>query len=80
MPRPYKLAQQKYKVNSTDSVSLTCDNLDSAKQAYDDAVTAYNNYISNWRVQVNGTPRFRRRRRNSIGRPLLTIKSWRTAI
>ena len=51
----YKLAQQKYKVNSTDSVSLSCDGIDSAKQAYDDAVTAYNNYISNWRVQVNGT-------------------------
>lgn len=51
----YKLAQQKYQVNSTDSVSLSCDNLDSAKQAYDDAVTAYNNYIANWRVQVNGS-------------------------
>jgi HlyD family secretion protein len=51
----YKLAQQKYKVNSTDSVSLSCNGLDSAKQAYDDAVTAYNNYLSNWRVQVYGT-------------------------
>jgi HlyD family secretion protein len=51
----YKLAQQKYKVNSTDSVALSCNGIDSAKQAYDDAVTAYNNYISNWRVQVNGT-------------------------
>ena len=51
----YKLAQQKYAVNSTDQVALSCDNLDSAKQAYDDAVTAYNAYISNWRVIVNGT-------------------------
>ncbi|NTU63560.1 MAG: efflux RND transporter periplasmic adaptor subunit [Chloroflexi bacterium] len=51
----YKLAQQKYQVNSTDSVMLSCDNLDSAKQTYDDAVNAYNAYISNWRVQVNGS-------------------------
>jgi HlyD family secretion protein len=51
----YQLAQQKYKVNSTDSVMLSCDNLDSAKQTYDDAVNAYNAYVSNWRVQVNGT-------------------------
>jgi HlyD family secretion protein len=51
----YQLAQQKYKVNSTDSVMLSCNNLDSVKKTYDDAQTAYNNYISNWRVQVNGT-------------------------
>lgn len=51
----YKLAQQKYAVNRTDQVSLSCNNLDSAKQAYDDAVTAYNNYLANWRVIVNGT-------------------------
>ncbi len=51
----YKLAQQKYTVNSTDSVALSCDGIDSARQAYDDAVTAYNNYVSNWRVEVNGT-------------------------
>ena len=51
----YKLAQQKYKVNSSDSVALSCDNLDNARQSYDDAVTAYNSYVSNWRVQVNGT-------------------------
>ena len=51
----YKLAQQKYQVNSTDSVWLSCDNVDSARQTYDDAQTAYNNYISNWRVQVNGS-------------------------
>jgi HlyD family secretion protein len=51
----YQLAQQKYKVNSTDSVMLSCDNLDSAKETYDDAQTAYNNYVSDWRVQVNGS-------------------------
>jgi HlyD family secretion protein len=51
----YKLAQQKYQVNSTDSVALSCNGIDSAKQAYDDAVNAYNAYVSNWRVQVNGT-------------------------
>lgn len=51
----YKLAQQKYQVNSTDSVALSCDGIDSAEKAYNDAVTAYNAYISNWRVQVNGT-------------------------
>ena len=51
----YKLAQQKYQVHSTDSVWLSCDNVDSARQTYDDAQTAYNNYISNWRVQVNGS-------------------------
>jgi HlyD family secretion protein len=51
----YQLAQQKYKVTSTDSVSLSCDNVDDARQTYDDAVNAYNAYVSNWRVQVNGT-------------------------
>jgi HlyD family secretion protein len=51
----YKLAQQKYAVNSTDQVMLSCNNLDNAKQTYDDAVTAYNIYLSDWRVQVNGT-------------------------
>ncbi|MBI5564413.1 MAG: efflux RND transporter periplasmic adaptor subunit [Chloroflexi bacterium] len=51
----YKLAQQKYTVNSTDQVSLSCNNLDSARQAYDDAVTAYNNYLTDWRVIVYGT-------------------------
>jgi HlyD family secretion protein len=51
----YQLAQQKYKVNSTDSVMLSCNNLDSAKKTYDDAVNAYNAYVSDWRVQVNGT-------------------------
>ena len=34
---------------------LSCDNLDSAKKTYDDAVNAYNAYVANWRVQVNGT-------------------------
>ncbi len=51
----YRLAQQKYTVNQTDQVTVACNNLDNVKQSYDDAVTAYNNYISNWRVQVNGT-------------------------
>lgn len=51
----YKLAQQKYAVNSTDQIAISCNNVDSAKKTYDDAVTAYNNYVSNWRVQVNGS-------------------------
>ena len=51
----YNLAQQKYTVNQTAQVTVACNNLDNAKQSYDDAVTAYNNYISNWHVQVNGT-------------------------
>jgi HlyD family secretion protein len=51
----YKVAQQKYAASGTAQVLANCDNLDNAKQAYDDAVTAYNNYISNWRVIVDGT-------------------------
>ena len=51
----YQLAQQKYKVNSTDSVMLSCTNLDNVKKTYDDAVNAYNAYVADWRVQVNGT-------------------------
>ncbi len=51
----YKLAKQKYAVNSTDSVSLSCDNVDNAKQTYDDAVNAYNALLTNWRVVVNGS-------------------------
>lgn len=51
----YQLAQQKYAVNSTDQVMLSCLNVESAKRTYDDAVTAYNSYLSNWRVQVYGT-------------------------
>jgi HlyD family secretion protein len=51
----YQLAQQKYAVNSTDQVAVSCNNLDNAKRTYDDAVTAYNAYLANWRVQVNGS-------------------------
>jgi len=51
----YQLAQQRYAANSTDQVMLSCVNLDNAKRAYDDAVTAYNNYLSDWHVQVYGT-------------------------
>jgi HlyD family secretion protein len=40
---------------SGDQITVSCANLDDAKQAYDDAVTVYNNYLSDWRVQVNGT-------------------------
>ena len=51
----YKLAQQKYASGTTDQIVVSCNNLDNIKQSYDDAVTAYNNYVSNWHVQVNGT-------------------------
>lgn len=51
----YKLAQQKYTVNSTDQVMISCNDVDNAKQSYDDALTAYNAYISNWRVIVDGS-------------------------
>lgn len=51
----YQLAQQKYAVNSTDQVQVSCNNVDNAQQSYEAALTAYNNYLSNWRVQVNGT-------------------------
>jgi HlyD family secretion protein len=51
----YQLAQQKYAVNSTDQVQVSCNNVDNARQSYEAALTAYNNYLSNWRVQVNGT-------------------------
>ena len=51
----YEQAQQRYAVNSTDQVMLSCLNLDNAKRAYDDAVTAYNAYRSDWHVQVYGT-------------------------
>jgi HlyD family secretion protein len=51
----YRLAQQKYAVNQSAQVTVACNNLDNVQQSYNDAVTAYNNYISNWRVQVNGT-------------------------
>ncbi len=58
----YKLAQQKYAVNQSAQVIVGCNNLDNVKQTYDDAVTAYNNYISNWRVQVNGTAEISRKK------------------
>ena len=51
----YKVAQQKYTSSATDQVLLACNNVDNALKSYNDAQTAYNNYISNWRVQVNGT-------------------------
>ncbi len=50
----YRIALQKSGL-SGDQITVSCANLDDAKKAYDDAVTAYNNYVSNWRVQVNGT-------------------------
>jgi HlyD family secretion protein len=51
----YQLAQQKYAVNKTDQVMISCNNLDNAKKTYDDAANAYNAYVADWRVQVNGT-------------------------
>jgi HlyD family secretion protein len=51
----YELAQHKQAVNRTDQVMLSCANLENAKRTYDDAVTAYNAYVSDWRVQVYGT-------------------------
>jgi len=52
----YQLAGQRYELTSAQEVSQSCgDNLDSAKRAYDDAVSAYNNYLSDWHVQVYGT-------------------------
>lgn len=50
----YGIALQKSGL-SGDQITVSCANLNDAKKAYDDAVTAYSNYISNWRVQVNGT-------------------------
>jgi HlyD family secretion protein len=50
-----KVAQQKYTSSATDQVTISCNNVDNALQSYNDAQTAYNNYIANWRVQVNGT-------------------------
>lgn len=51
----YKVAQQKYTSSTTDQITISCNNVDNALQSYNDAQTAYNNYISNWQVQVNGT-------------------------
>jgi HlyD family secretion protein len=50
----YQIALQKSSL-SGDQITVGCANLDNAKQAYDDATTAYNNYLSDWRVQVYGT-------------------------
>jgi HlyD family secretion protein len=50
----YRIALQKSGL-SRDQITVSCANLDDAKQAYDDALRAYNNYLLNWRVQVNGT-------------------------
>ncbi|HTP10989.1 MAG TPA: efflux RND transporter periplasmic adaptor subunit [Anaerolineae bacterium] len=51
----YKVAQQKYTSSATDQVLISCNNVDNALQSYNDAQTAYNNYVSNWRVQVDGS-------------------------
>jgi HlyD family secretion protein len=50
----YRIALHKSGL-SGDQITVSCANIDNAKKAYDDAVTAYNNYLLNWRVQVNGT-------------------------
>ena len=50
----YRIALQKSGL-SRDQITVSCANLNDAKKAYDDAVTAYTNYLSDWRVQVNGT-------------------------
>lgn len=50
----YRIALQKSGLSS-DQIAVSCANLDDAKQTYDDALRAYNNYLLNWRVQVNGT-------------------------
>jgi HlyD family secretion protein len=50
----YQLAQQKYAAEGAYQVMTSCDDVDSAKKTYDDALTAYNNYLSDWRVQVYG--------------------------
>ena len=50
----YTIARQKSGL-SGDQITVSCANLDDAKRAYADAVTAYNNYVSNWRVQVYGS-------------------------
>ncbi|HZY45238.1 MAG TPA: HlyD family efflux transporter periplasmic adaptor subunit, partial [Anaerolineae bacterium] len=51
----YKLAQQKFAVSNTDQVYVSCNGLDNAKRSYDDAVTAYNMLLANWRAVVNGS-------------------------
>jgi HlyD family secretion protein len=51
----YQAAQKKYTTNRTDQITVSCNNLDNVKKTYDDALTAYNNLATNWRVQVNGS-------------------------
>jgi len=50
----YQIALHKSSL-SGDQITVSCANLDNAQQAYDDAATAYNNTLSDWRVQVYGT-------------------------
>jgi HlyD family secretion protein len=51
----YKVAQQKQAASATDQVLISCNGVDNALQSYNDAQTAYNAYLSDWRVQVNGS-------------------------
>jgi HlyD family secretion protein len=51
----YQAAQKKYATSRTDQITVSCYNLDNVKKTYDDALTAYNNLATNWRVQVYGT-------------------------
>ena len=52
----YRLAQQKYTVTGVNqALTSSCNNLDNAQQAYDDAVNAYNALLANWRAVVNGS-------------------------
>ena len=50
----YQIALHKNSL-SGDQITVSCADLDNAKRAYDDAATAYNNTLSDWRVQVYGT-------------------------
>lgn len=56
----YRVAQQKYAATGANQLlTSSCNNLDDAKQAYDDAVNAYNAYTVKWgpnaeHVAVNG--------------------------
>jgi RND family efflux transporter MFP subunit len=51
----YRLAQQKYAVTGVNQTLTSCSNLDNTKQAYDDAVNAYNALLTDWRAVVNGS-------------------------
>jgi HlyD family secretion protein len=51
----YQVARQKYASSTTDQITISCNNVDNALQSYNDAQTAYNAYVANWRVQVNGS-------------------------